>query len=138
MKKFSFKIRGNKYDVEIGEIKKNMVIMEVNGSEYKIELDRDINAVKTPVLKRVPIKTHKKLEPKATSSSFTVKSPLPGNIMQLFVKNGDEVKVGDKLLIYEAMKMENTILAEKGGKIKGLTVQPGDAVLQDVILMEII
>ena len=138
MKKFSFKIRGNNYDVEIGEIKKNMVMIEVNGSEYKIELDRDINAVKTPVLKRSPIKTHKKLEPKKTSNSFVVNSPLPGNIMQIFVKNGDEVNVGDKLLIYEAMKMENTILAERAGKIKELSVRPGDAVLQDIKLLEIV
>lgn len=138
MKKFSFKIRGNNYDVEIGEIKKNMVMIEVNGSEYKIELDRDINAVKTPVLKRTPIKTHKKLETKKTFNTFVVKSPLPGNIMQIFVKNEEEVKVGDKLLIYEAMKMENTILAERAGKIKGLSVQPGDTVLQDVKLLEIV
>jgi biotin carboxyl carrier protein len=58
--------------------------------------------------------------------------------MQVFVKNGDEVSKGDKLLIYEAMKMENTLLAEREGKISGLKVQPGDAVLQDVELMEII
>ena len=138
MKKFNFKIRGNKYDVEIGEAKKNMIKIEVNGTEYNVELDHEINAIKTPVLKRAPVKTHKKLESKTATGSFKVLSPLPGNIMQLFVKNGDEVAKGDKLLIYEAMKMENTLLAERAGKISGLKVQPGDAVLQDVELMEII
>jgi biotin carboxyl carrier protein len=53
------------------------------------------------------------------------------------VKNGDTVKKGDKLLIYEAMKMENTIVAERDGKIQNLSVNAGDVVLQDVKLMEI-
>ena len=66
----------------------------------------------------------------------SVKSPLPGNIMQVFVKPGDEVKKGDKLLMYEAMKMENMILAEKDGTIVSVKVQPGDSVLQDDLLME--
>ena len=137
MKKFSFKIRGNKYDVEIGEVKKDLVTIEVNGTEYNVKLDRELNVAKTPVLKRTPVKTHKKLEPSEASGAFTVKSPLPGNIIQIFVKNGDTVKKGDKLLIYEAMKMENTIVAERDGKIQNLSVNTGDVVLQDVKLMEI-
>jgi len=138
MKKFSFKIRGNKYDVEIGEAKKNIVLIEVNGSEYKVELEHEINAKKTPILKRSAVKTHKKLIPKEGSDNFKVKSPLPGNIMQIFVKNGDVVSKGDKLIMYEAMKMENTILAERDGKIHGLKISAGESVLQDVELMEIV
>jgi biotin carboxyl carrier protein len=52
-------------------------------------------------------------------------------------KVGDEVKVGDTLLIMEAMKMENNIQAEVSGKIKSIMVAEGDSVLQDDILMEI-
>ncbi len=139
MKKFKFKIRGNNYDVEIGEISKNTIQIEVNGTEYLVEVEEDVKESKTPVLKRAPINTHKVAQKGAdTVTTFTVKSPLPGNIIQLFVQNGSEVKVGDKILIYEAMKMENTITAEKDGKIANLKVQVGDTVLQDVVLMEII
>jgi biotin carboxyl carrier protein len=56
--------------------------------------------------------------------------------MQVFVKQGDHVKRGDKLLIYEAMKMENNLLAEKDGIIKSLKVHPGDSVLQGDVLLE--
>lgn len=139
MKKYNFKIRGNKYEVEIGETHKNQMKIEVNGTEYNVEIDRELRESKTPVLKRAPVNTHKAVVKKSESkTTFTVKSPLPGNIMQIFVQNGQDVKVGDKLLIYEAMKMENTITAEKDGKISNLSVQPGDSVLQDVVLMEII
>jgi biotin carboxyl carrier protein len=54
------------------------------------------------------------------------------------VKNGDEVKLGDKLIMYEAMKMENTVAAEKDGVIQNILVQAGDTVLQDAKIMEIV
>ena len=49
--------------------------------------------------------------------------------MKVFVKEGDKVNTGDNLLIYEAMKMENTLKSEKAGTIKSLSVKEGDAVL---------
>lgn len=71
------------------------------------------------------------------TAGHEVKCPLPGNIVQVFVKEGDEVKLGDKLVMYEAMKMENTVTAEKDGVVKHLKVHPGDNVLQGEVLMEI-
>ena len=53
-----------------------------------------------------------------------------------FDKN-DEVKKGDKLLLYEAMKMENTIVSEKSGSVRSIKVKAGDAVLQDDLLIEL-
>ena len=138
MKKFNFKIRGNKYNVEIEKVKNNIIEIDVNGSKYKVELEQDVNTTKTPVLKRTIVPTHKKIEKKPQSTSLKVKSPLPGNILQVFVKNGDEVKKGDKILMYEAMKMENIILAEKEGIIQKLSIQVGDSVLQEELLLEIV
>jgi len=57
--------------------------------------------------------------------------------MQIFVSVGDIVKKEDKLLIYEAMKMENKLLSEKDGIIKSVLVNPGDSVLQDDLLIEL-
>ena len=67
----------------------------------------------------------------------TVKAPLPGTIFKINVAVGDQVKSGDKLLVMEAMKMENQILAEKDGQISVIKVKEGDAVLQDDVLLEI-
>jgi biotin carboxyl carrier protein len=53
------------------------------------------------------------------------------------VKEGDIVKVGDKLITLEAMKMENSVNADKQGKIVSIKVKPGDSVLEGETLVEI-
>jgi Pyruvate carboxylase len=74
---------------------------------------------------------------KPAPKSGGVKSPLPGTIIEVFVRVGDTVKMGDKLLILEAMKMENKIEADKQGTIKDIKVRPGDTVMEGDILLEI-
>ena len=139
MKSYKFTIRGHQYDVEILKDEDNIIDLEVNGTPYKVEVHKEVKTTKTPILVRSDVKTPKGAHKiKKTGSSINqIKAPLPGNIIQVFVKENDEVKKGDKLLIYEAMKMENTVLAEREGKIKKLNVQVGDSVLQGDLLMEI-
>ena len=57
--------------------------------------------------------------------------------MQIYVNIGDQVKRGDKILMYEAMKMENQFLAEVDGEIKDIKVRVGDNVLQGAVLVVI-
>jgi biotin carboxyl carrier protein len=57
--------------------------------------------------------------------------------MSIDVKVGDEIKIGDRLLVLEAMKMENNITSEKAGKVTAISVQPGQQVLQDAVLIEL-
>ena len=66
-----------------------------------------------------------------------LKSFMPGNIPEVFVKEGDEVKEGDILLILEAMKMKNHIIAPFDGKITAVNVNVGDKVAKNHILLEI-
>lgn len=138
MKSFKFKIRGNSYDVNILEAEGNQFKLEVNGSEYEVEMDREMKQQKTPRLVRSAVKTHKPLKQANNSGGGLSKitCPLPGNIMNIFVKVGDQVKKGDKLLMYEAMKMENQVLADRDGEIANIKVNVGDAVLQDDVLIE--
>jgi len=139
MKKFNFTIRGNKYDVEVLEFEDNIARVEVNGTCYSVEVQKELKQTKTPVLKRqeVPMPSRGESKIKKSISGTQIKAPLPGNIMQVFVKLRDEVKRGDKLLMYEAMKMENNILAEKEGYVTSVKVQPGDSVLEGDLLIEI-
>ncbi len=67
-----------------------------------------------------------------------VESPMPGIIMTVNVKVGDEVKKGDKLLVLEAMKMENDIISPYSGKVLRISVAGGDAVQAGANLMEIV
>lgn len=139
MKKFKFTIRGNDYDVEVLRFEDNIAKIEVNGTRYDVEVHKEVVQPKTPVLvrKEVPEPQRRETKIKKSISGTLIKAPLPGNIMQVFVAVGDVVKKGDKLLIYEAMKMENTILAEKDGTISIVKVQPGDSVLEGDVLIEL-
>ena len=66
-----------------------------------------------------------------------VGSPLPGQIAQLFIDEGDKVIKGDKILIIEAMKMETLITADKTGTVKNLQISSGDNVDSKDLLFEI-
>ena len=67
----------------------------------------------------------------ALAAGEVVKSPMPGNILKVNVSNGQKVNEGDVLLILEAMKMENEVVATKGGTVaqivgaKGAVVETG-------------
>ncbi len=136
MKKFKFNIHGNKYNVEVKKVEGNSVKIEVNGTCYQVQLDQEVKAVKTPKLVRSAVKTHKALN-KVESGALKVNCPLPGTIISVSVSDGNTVKSGDTLLVYEAMKMENKVLAEKDGVIKNIRVKAGDSILQDELLLEI-
>ena len=138
MKTFNFIIRGTEYEVEIKSLEDSIAKIDVNGTLYNVELQQKEKASKTPVLVRKPVVLPPGSEQiKQHSGIFNVKAPLPGNIMKIFVKEGDKISVDDNLLIYEAMKMENTLKSEKSGIIKSIKVKEGDAVLQDSVLLEI-
>lgn len=66
--------------------------------------------------------------PTATGDGECVESPMPGNILKVNVVPGQAVKEGDVLLILEAMKMENEIMAPKGGTVTQVLVSKGSTV----------
>lgn len=143
MKKFKFTINGNIYETEILNIEDNIAEIEVNGTLYKVEVDKTMKTTKTPKLVRpaaVPstdshpsvVKTSSPTGPKGAGS---IKSPLPGVILEMFVKEGDEVKMGQRLLMLEAMKMENNIEADKAGKVLSILKNKGDSVMEGDVLI---
>ena len=102
------------------------VFFELNGQPRTIEvLDRSY--AKSSVIK-IKVDPNKKNQ---------VGSPLPGQVAQLFVKNGKKVIKGDKILIIEAMKMETIISADKSGTVENLQVLSGDNVDAKDFLFEV-
>jgi len=66
----------------------------------------------------------------------TLKAPMGGRVVEIDVKPGQAVKRGQKLLVYEAMKMENDIESERDGVVKRILVAPDQVVSTDEILIE--
>lgn len=141
MKKYKFKINGQTYEVEIGEFDGSNATVSVNGTPYDVEIQGEDKKTKTPVLARKPVVNQpgegdiKKTAD--TGKAYKVISPLPGTIKKLNVSVGATIKAGDCLMVMEAMKMDNNIVAEKGGVVTAVKVKEGDSILQGDTLVEI-
>ena len=93
----------------------------INGTEYK-----------TTLTKKFKNRTHWE-----RPNEKMVKAFIPGTILTLFVKEGQKVKEGTKLLILEAMKMKNVLAAPVSGTIKTIHVEEGVMVSKNKLLIEI-
>ena len=149
MKEYKFKINGKDYAVTIGEAEGKMLTVNVNGADYQVELENapavmpgpDRASLKTPD----PVGGDAKADAPAGVSAAsapkgagqTIKSPLPGIIISIDVKEGQAVKRGQKVAVIEAMKMENDILAEADGTITAIHARKGDSVLEGADIVTI-
>ena len=143
MKEYNFKINGNDYTVSIENIDDTSAEVMVNGAAFSVELEgmEKPKSANQPQVAPVPgaepaVKPTVAKPAKESSPASAVKSPLPGVILELKVKVGDSVRVGDHLMVLEAMKMENNIDSDREGVVKSIKVSKGDSVLEgDVLLM---
>ncbi|MBQ5913687.1 MAG: carboxylase [Alistipes sp.] len=86
------------------------------------------------------VEAAKPAEPKVVAQPITgnvIEAPLPGRVIEILVKVGDEVKVGQAVVVLEAMKMENSITSNYHGTVKQILVSSGDAVAANAALVEI-
>ncbi|WP_136808090.1 biotin/lipoyl-containing protein [Desulfosediminicola flagellatus] len=141
MKKYSLAINGNPYTVRIIEVTADIVKAEVNGAEHTVAIEdiENINMFPTETIERkpVPTSTQPTAAKPASNGDFcsfgsgNLNAPIPGQIILIDVKQGDSIKKGDRLLILEAMKMENVLTSIRDGVIKEVLVAEGEAVTQD-------
>lgn len=142
MKEYRFKINGNPYEVCVDKIENGTATVRVNGAEYSVEIEgqaKTVPTVKAPVAATAPVAASAapKAATTASGDGAPVKSPLPGVILDVAVKVGDSVKVGDRLVVLEAMKMENNIDSDRAGVVKSIAVNRGDSVLEGDVLLTI-
>jgi biotin carboxyl carrier protein len=125
-------VNGKSYDVEVEEIGSNSS-NETPVKESKPEPKKEVkNTAPAPAPTPTPAK---KEEPKTTApvessngEGKEILAPLPGVVIDIKVKVGDQVNPGDKLMIIEAMKMENEIPSEVSGIVDKILVSKGDNV----------
>ena len=113
--------------------------VNVNGTMYEITLEvvdgADVKAPVAPAAAPAPAPVEAApAAPAAAAEGEQVNSPMPGNILAVNVNVGDTVKAGQVLMILEAMKMENEIMAGVDGKIVSLNVQKGSTVETGALL----
>lgn len=107
----------------------------VNGNEYDVAVEEVGASTSTSAPKAAPKKAAK-AAPKASAGAGSVKvsSPMPGKILSVKKNVGDSVNKGDTILVLEAMKMENDIVAPEDGTIASIDVNEGASVEAGAVL----
>ncbi len=139
MEDFKFKIAGKNYTTKVVEEESGSLLVTVNGKKYQVELPEHTAAPK-PVIRPLGASGAPVATPSARAavpaSECTVAAPLPGTITKVIAKAGQKVKKGDVLLVMEAMKMANDVVAEHDGTVKALHVSEGQSVNQGDVLLD--
>ena len=103
------------------------LIIDIEGETYHIEIKDELDQMLEKLGFGAVTGKHIK----------EIKAPMPGLVLQISVEDGQQVNEGDKILILEAMKMENSILMHTNGVIKKIIVSPGQAVEKGQVLVEL-
>ena len=126
IKKYNITVNGNSYEVEVEEV----------GSEG-VAVSRPQAVPQSAPKAQAPKAAAPKPQAAPAGGSGSVSAPMPGTINDVKVSVGDSVKKGQVLLILEAMKMENEIMASCDGKVTGVNVVKGASVSVGDVLVTI-
>jgi biotin carboxyl carrier protein len=117
---FKIKIKGKEYHIELKE-EKGLVKIKIKGKEFVFGSNRKEALLNAQTSKG--------------SSRKEIASSLSGTVIAVFVKEGENIEAGKKLLILSAMKMENEIVSESAGKIKKIMVKENQQVKEGDVLI---
>lgn len=140
MREYKLSISGKPYTVTVLSVNDEEVVAEVNGVEHTVTINEiktlspvatqassetPVRGAATPVQ---PVRSPVAAAPAVAVGDGLISSPIPGHILEICVSVGDKVLEGQKLLVLEAMKLENIITAHRSGVVKNILVRQGDAV----------
>ena len=135
MKTYKYNINGNDYEVAVEGIENYVATVVVNGETYTVKMPEPEKPVHHPV---AVVKPAGVPAPVDKPKRYGVKAPLPGVIVDVVVKPGDEIKRGDTVVILDAMKMEYSITSDRAVKVAEVCVSPGESVMEgkDLVILE--
>ena len=138
--KYKLNVNNQSYEVEIENINARPVVVTVDGQRFEIMPETGNQPrVKTEAVSKVEAKPV--MQSPATAANLpgggkSLSAPLPGTVVELFVKDGDTVAAGQVMLVIEAMKMKNSIRSTRGGTIEKVLVSQGQSVAHKQALVE--
>lgn len=149
MKEYKLKINGNDYAVSVKNVEDSSAEVIVNGTQYVVDVEgmrvkpasnktpKIVQQAAVPSGDSHPAVQTTSSPAKTAAGAAGIKSPLPGVILDVMVKEGDSVKVGQRLMLLEAMKMENNIDSDREGVVSSIKAHKGDSVLEGDVLIVI-
>jgi len=136
MKKFKIEVDGEEYVVNVEEIGSESSSLVGNGVQRKGQ-NIDSKPAQLKKTKITPEFEESEMAPSPDVGEGDVLAPMPGNVLEINVKNGESVEKGDVVAVLEAMKMENDISTDISGTVKEIKVRVGDSVDAEDVLMVI-
>lgn len=143
MRIYELTVSDKAYNVKVKSFSSHQAELEVNGKLIKVDVKAiGDDLVGKPVTRPIALSAGSPARTAPVSSSKmpvagAITAPIPGAILEIFVKEGQEVKAGQPVLKMEAMKMENVIQSHLDGTILSISVHPKDAVSQGQELMTV-
>ena len=126
--KYKVRISDRSYEVEIEDIHTRPIIAHVDGQKFEVQPENGTKLeVRQETVVSKPLVSYNQPANQAGSSN-ELTAPLPGTIIEFFVKPGDEIEAGTVVVVIEAMKMKNSIRSTRAGKIAEILVSPGQTV----------
>ena len=125
---YDLMIDSNLYKMNMVTTNDNQVVVKYKGFEYMLIRD-DIGISDLKVLPSVKMQE---------SDAGDIISPMPGKVLRLSVAEGDEVKKGDVMMVIEAMKMENNIIAPYTGIVDKILIREGESVSANAMLVHLV
>ncbi len=140
--KMKIQVENESYEIEIEDLDSRPVVAKVNGETFEV-FPEEVEVPKPVVLppsSPKPAATATRVAPRAVvpkaAAGNSVVAPIPGTIDTIKVREGEDVKSGQELLILEAMKMKNSIRATRDGKIGRIYVSVGDQVPHNHVMLD--
>ncbi|WP_324289957.1 biotin/lipoyl-containing protein [Pyxidicoccus sp. MSG2] len=130
-------VNGKTYQVDALMLEHGTMTMLVDGQSYGVEFEEngdEVGVLLRGQVNRFDVADERRLRLRAGNAAFSVEgkqlvtAPMPGKVVKVLVKVGDEVKEGQGLVVVEAMKMENELKSPKAGKVTELFAKEGTAV----------
>jgi biotin carboxyl carrier protein len=126
--KYIVKVAERSYEVVIEDIRARPVIARVDGQEFEVSPENETGKVAQDEPKELRPLEVSKQTPSPTTASSDLTAPLPGTVIEVFVKSGDSIEAGQVILVIEAMKMKNSIRSTRAGRVADVLVSAGQTV----------
>jgi biotin carboxyl carrier protein len=131
---YNIHIGDTNYLVEIEDINQRPIVARVNGRVFTV--NPEINHAQAAQLPATTLPSQGGISKDLTPHSGVINAPLPGTVIEVFVKPGDSVETGQVVLIIEAMKMKNSIRSTQDGIVSTVLVSAGQSVAHKQGLVE--